>query len=254
MLSQERQKQIHDIIRQRKSVSVTDLSAQFQASLSTIRRDLKEMELRGLITRVHGGALLANGDAEKESPVLLRQDVNAEAKRRIGEAAARLVSDGETITLTAGSTVEAMLPFLVERVNLTIVTNVINIAYKLTAYPHITVVVLGGWLRHSEFSLLGHLTRESLKDLYTSKIFHSTYGLEPEYGLTGTYVQEVETDRLLIEASARLIVLADSSKFKQTGTIRLVPTERIHTLITDTDASDEDVQKLEARGVQVIRA
>lgn len=253
MLSYERQKQIHALIRQQKSVSVTDLSMQLGISLSTVRRDLKEMEDQGLVTRVHGGAVLAKGHAEPERPVLSRQDVNAEAKRRIGEAAGRMVNDDETIILTAGSTVEAMLPHLVERSNLTVVTNVINIAYKLAAYPHITVVVLGGWLRHSEFSLLGHLTQQALNDLNIHTIFHGTYGMDPDYGLTGTYVQEVETDRFLINAAARLIVLADSSKFRQVGSIRLVPAERIHTLITDTAAASDDVSKLEARGVEVIR-
>jgi DeoR/GlpR family transcriptional regulator of sugar metabolism len=88
--------------------------------------------------------------------------------------------------------------------------------------------------------------------LHASRIFHSTYGLDPNYGLTGTSLQEVETDRYLINAAAQLIVVADSSKFSQTGTIRLVPTERIHTLITDTDASKACLSKIEQQGVQVI--
>lgn len=253
MLSHERQKQIHAFIRRNKSASVSDLSAQLGISLSTVRRDLKEMETRGLLTRVHGGAVLVDATEETERPVLLRQDVNTDAKRRIGEAAARLVNDGETIILTAGSTVEAMLPSLVERQNLTIITNVINIAYELSAYPHISVVVLGGWLRHSEFSLLGHLTQQALKDLHANKIFHGTYGIHTDYGLTGTYVQEVETDRFLINAAAKLIVVADSSKFKQVGSVRLVPIERIHTLITDTNADPADVKQLEAGGIEVLQ-
>ena len=253
MLSHERQKQIHALIRRHKSASVNDLSTQLGISLSTVRRDLKEMEERGLVTRVHGGALLVEDGAEPERPALQRHDVNADAKRRISEAAARLVNDGETIILTAGTTVEAMLPFLVDHKNLTVVTNVINIAYELSAYPHITVVVLGGWLRHSEFSLLGHLTQQALKDIYAHKIIHGTYGIHPDYGLTGTYVQEVETDRFLINAAAQLIVVADASKFKQVGSVRLAPAERIHTLITDTAAEDDEVGKIADCGVQVLR-
>jgi DeoR/GlpR family transcriptional regulator of sugar metabolism len=147
-----------------------------------------------------------------------------------------------------------MLPDLVERQNLTVITNVINIAYKLAAYPHITVIVLGGWLRHSEFSLLGHLTQNALKDLYASKIFHGTFGLDPDYGLTGTYVQEVETDRYLINAASQLIVLADSSKFSQVGPSRLVPIDRIHTLITNPQSPETAISKLQSQGVEVIFA
>jgi DeoR/GlpR family transcriptional regulator of sugar metabolism len=252
MLSQQRQDQIYSLIKQRKSALVTELSEALGISMSTVRRDLTELEERGLVQRVHGGAILIQ--AEGEPPVMLRADQNAEAKTRIAAAAAALVHDGDTIILTSGSTVMAMLPFLVARQNLTIITNVINVAYRLASYPHISVVVLGGWLRHSEFSLLGHLTQESLKDLYASRIFHGTFGLDPGYGLTGTYVQEVETDRYLINAAAQLIVLADASKFEHIGPIRLVPIDRIHTLITEPGAPGAILAQLESRGVRVVLA
>lgn len=208
------------------------------------------MEERGLVQRVHGGALLV--EEQDEPPVLQRANQHTDAKQRIGEAAAGLVQDGETIIITSGTTNEAMLPFLIEKRNLTVITNVINIAYKLAAYPHITVVVLGGWLRHSEFSLLGHLTQESLKDLYANRIFHGTFGIDPAYGLTGTYVQEVETDRYLINAAAQLVVLADASKFSQVGPIRLVPTERINTLITERQTPAAAISQMQEQGVQVM--
>lgn len=252
MLSQDRQKRIYDLIKKRKSALVTELSEQLGTSLSTVRRDLTEMEERGLVQRVHGGAILVEDN--DEPPVLLRGDQNTEAKHRIGEAAARLVQDGDTIILTAGTTVEAMLTHLAAKRNLTVITNVVNIAYKLAAYPQITVVVLGGWLRHSEFSLLGHLTQEALKDLYATKIFHGTYGLDAAYGLTGTYVQEVETDRFLIDAAAQLVVVADASKFNHAGPIRLVPAERIHILITDERVPSSDLQTLKDQGIDVIVA
>ena len=254
MLSQQRQQHIFDLIRARKTVLVTELSEQLQISLSTVRRDLSEMEEQGLIERVHGGAILRKPPQdEDEPPALLRTDQNADAKRRIAQAAAALVCDGETILLTAGSTVDAMIPYLTEKRNLTVITNVINVAYRLSAYPHITVIVLGGWLRHSEFSLLGHLTQDSIKDLYAHKMFHGTFGLDPDYGLTGMYVQEVETDRVLIEHTAQLIVVADKSKFNHSGQVRIVPTERIHTLITETDAPADKLARLHAFGVHVIQ-
>lgn len=253
MLSQERQQRIVDLIRARRSVHVTELSEQLQISLSTVRRDLSEIEEQGLIQRVHGGAILRAAASEENEPaLLLRADQNADAKQRIGEAAARLVSDGDTIILTAGSTVDAMIPYLMERRNLTVITNVINIAYGLTAYPHISVIVLGGWLRHSEFSLLGHLTQHAIKDLHAQKIFHGTFGLDPEAGLMGMYMQEVETDRLLIDASDQVIVVADKSKFHHTGQVRIVPTTRIHTLVTDADATDPVIAALQAQGVHIL--
>ena len=195
MLSQERQKRIYAVIKRYNSASVIDLSTQLKISLSTVRRDLSELEAHGLVQRVHGGAILV--EDQREPPSLQRRDQNLEAKERIGSAAAQLVQDGDTIILSASTTVETMIPHLAQMHSLTVITNVVSVAYKLAAYPYITVIVLGGWLRHSEFSLLGQLTQEALRDLAAGKIFHSAYGLDPNYGLTGTTLQEVETDRAL---------------------------------------------------------
>ncbi len=250
MLSQERQKRIYERIKRYNSATVIDLSTQLQISLSTVRRDLSEMEAQGLVLRVHGGAILFEDN--RESPGLQRRDQNLEAKKRIGAAAAQLVHEGDTIILSASTTVETMIPHLVQKHSLTVITNSVSIAYKLAAHPHISVIVLGGWLRYSEFSLLGQITQNSLTDLIASKIFHSAYGLDPDYGLTGMTLQEVETDRALIKAAPQLIVAADSSKFSQIGTIRLVPTARIHTLITDSGAKQADLEKFEQQSVRVI--
>lgn len=255
MLSQERQQRIFDLIRTRKSILVTEVSEQLQISLSTVRRDLTDMEAQGLIERVHGGAVLRkHAQEEQEAPALLRADQNADAKRRIAAAAAGMVKDGETIILTAGSTVNAMIPYLAGKRNLTVITNVINIAYHLTPYPHVSVIVLGGWLRHSEFSLLGHLTHQAIKELNAHKIFHGTFGLSPEDGLTGLYVQEVETDRLLIDAAEQLIVVADKSKFQHVGQVRTVPTSRIDTLVTEADAPPDALDRMREQGVRVVLA
>lgn len=252
MLGQQRQKLILDFLRTHKSAQVHQLSSVLGISLSTVRRDLSEMDQEGLVRRVHGGAMFIEN--YPESPALLRASDHAEQKRRIGEAAAQLVNDGESIVVTAGTTTEAMIPYLADKANLTVVTNALNIAWKLATCPHINVVVLGGWLRHSELSLLGHLTMEALKDIHMNKIFHGTYGIDPTSSLAGTYMQEVETDRLLIATARELIVLADSSKFGQPGTVRLVPIEAVSTIITDTDVSPSDVATLRAKGVTVIVA
>jgi DeoR/GlpR family transcriptional regulator of sugar metabolism len=252
MLSQERQRHILDYLRRQKSAKVVKLSAQLGISLSTVRRDLNEMEERGLVQRVHGGVVLVENTPSPESPALVRSADMAAEKRRIGECAASLVHDGETIIITGGTTTEAMLPLLADKQNLNVITNVISHAYYLAKYSHITVIVLGGWLRHSEYSLLGHLTQQGIRDLVASKLFHGTYGFDTDYGLTGTYVQEVETDRHLLRATKQLIVLADSSKFERAGQIRIAPIEQVSTVITDRDAPDHHVANLRDKGIEVM--
>ena len=192
-------------------------------------------------------------ETEREFPLSLRANAFPDEKTRIGEAAAQLVQDNETIIITSGTTTAAMLPFLAEKQNLTVVTNVVSIAYRLSQYPHIAVVVLGGWLRHSEFSLLGHLTIESVCDLRADKIIHGTFGISASHG-DGTNMQDVETDRHLINAASQLIVVADSSKFTQIGPIRIVPIERISVLVTDQHVSDPVVAPIRERGIHVVQA
>src|SRR5512139_2618864 len=151
-----RHQQIIEHVLSKKSVRVVELSDIFNVSLATIRRDLSQIEEKGLIQRVHGGAVLIE-DIE-EPPILNRKYKQSEAKRRIGSAAADLVNDHETIIITSGTTTEAMVPFLTGKNGLTVITNAINVAGQLVRYPHISVIVLGGWLRHSEFSMHGHIT------------------------------------------------------------------------------------------------
>jgi DeoR/GlpR family transcriptional regulator of sugar metabolism len=250
MVSHQRQKQIFEFIRRKKSAQIKELSDAFGISLWTVRRDLEEMEQNGLIQRVRGGALLVE-DAQ-ESPLEQRSGLQTEQKQRIGAAAADLVQDGDTIIIATGTTTAEMIPFLGKKSNLTVITNAVNHAYRLSLYPTIEVIVLGGWLRHSEFSLLGHLTVQALNGLLAKQTFHGTFGIDAD-GLTGTYIQEVQTDRELIATGKQLVVLADSTKFKQTGSVRLVPLETVSTVITGVETEEVYLKPLRKLGIKIIQ-
>jgi len=247
-----RHQQIIEHVLSKKSVRVNELSDIFNVSLATIRRDLSQIEEQGLIQRVHGGAILIE-DVD-EPPILNRKNKQSEAKRRIGSAAADLVNDHETIIITSGTTTEAMVPFLTGKNGLTVITNTINIASQLARYPHISVVVLGGWLRHSEFSMHGHITDQALQDLHADKLFHGIFGLDPEFGLTGTDMQEVQTDRKILSAAQQLIILADHTKFGVIGQIRLSSLENVDLIITDNQTPEHYISSLIQKGVRVIQA
>lgn len=249
MISLRRQKRLLEYIAAHQSAQVTELGTAFGVSVSTVRRDLKEMEQSGLVRRVHGGVVLA--EERDESPRVQRTGHRPDQKRRIAQAAAALVGDGSTIIISAGTTTGAMVPFLTGKRDLTVITNALHVACQLTNYPQITLIVLGGWLRHSESSLLGHLTAQALEDLRADQIFHGTFGIDLDHGLTGAYLQEVETDRQLIAAAREMIVLADSSKFGRLGSVRLAPFEAIARVITDGEAPAAALEALQARGVAV---
>jgi DeoR/GlpR family transcriptional regulator of sugar metabolism len=249
MLSVERHQQILQRVLSRKSVQVNELSDIFDVSVATIRRDLSQMEERGLIQRVHGGAISI--EDPEEPPILNRKNKQPEAKRRIGIAAAELVNDNETIIIASGSTTEAMVPFLTGKNGLTVIT-MRSISPLITRYPHISVIV-GGALRHSEFSTHGHI-KHQVSRFHADKLFHGIFGLDPDFGLTGADLQEVQTDRRILSAARQLIVLADHTKFGVIGQIRLAPIEKVNTVITDDQTPEHQIRSLREKGVQVIQA
>jgi DeoR/GlpR family transcriptional regulator of sugar metabolism len=251
MLSKERQRLILDYITAQKSVQVHRLRDEFNISTSTLRRDLIELERSGQIARVHGGAVLL--DHQNELPIRMQALQQAEEKKRIGEAAALLVDDGDTILITGGTTTDAMLPFLAPKEGLTVITNSISCAYTLTQFPHIDVVMLGGWLRHAGYSVHGPLTESGLTEFHPTKVFHGIFGICVQTGLTGINLQEVQTDRHLISIAPELIILADHTKFCRKGTIRLATIAVVSKVISDLKAPQDEVRALQEKGIEVTR-
>lgn len=252
MLGIERQRHLLTQIRVHGAGNVRDLADDLGVSASTVRRDLKLLQDRGLLLRVRGGASL--GDDSGEPVFGLRSSANEPQKQRIGLAAAGLVEDGSSILVTGGTTTEAMLPHLSQRQGLTVLTNGLNVALQLSRVPEVTVVVLGGVLRHSELSLLGQLTEHALADLHVDLAFTGAFGVDPEWGIFGADVREASTDRRILRSVPRLVVLADASKFTQRGPVRLVGTDDIDTLVTDDGAPPAGVNTLRGRGVEVVMA
>jgi DeoR/GlpR family transcriptional regulator of sugar metabolism len=145
-----------------------------------------------------------------------------------------------------------MLPFLAPKKNLTVITNSISCAYNLSQLPHIAVVMLGGWLRHAGYSVHGPLTENSLKEFHPNKVFHGIFGICVDTGLTGTNLQEVQTDRYLISIAPKLIILADHTKFCRYGPVRLAPIEAVSKVITDRKAPADEISALRGKEIEVI--
>jgi DeoR/GlpR family transcriptional regulator of sugar metabolism len=249
VLSYERQREVLRRVRVRGAGNVNELATIIGVSPSTIRRDLTELDEQGLLRRVHGGASVP--DSEGEVAHIAREAAHTEQKLRIGEAAAKLVRNHSTILVTGGTTTEAMLVHLHGREGLTVVTNGLNVAMELSRQPAITVVVLGGVLRHAELSLLGALAEDAMKDFHVDAAFIGAYGVDPVTGLSGASVLEASTDRRLLDRVPAVVALADSSKFGRRGPVRLAGIDQVATLITDTGAPAAAVAALAEAEVDV---
>lgn len=249
MLAAERQKRVLTQLRTQGTANVGELADEFAVSLSTIRRDLRDLQDRGLLARVHGGASTIDGDVEPGRS--LRSSQYQSEKRRIGTAAADRVPDGATVLIGGGTTTEAMLEQLALREGVTVVTNNLGVAYELSRFSTLQVVVLGGVLRHHELSLLGHQLTAITEDFHIDLAFTGAFAVDAEYGLFGSDVREVHTDREMLKAADTLVVLADGSKFGRRGPVKLLPVEEIGAVITDPSAPGPQVDILRRRGIEV---
>jgi DeoR/GlpR family transcriptional regulator of sugar metabolism len=253
MLKRERQRRIEQTVDAQGRATVVELAQQFGVAQMTIRRDLDELATQGRVQRIHGGALRPEYSSVVEPPVLERIRREAGAKRRIARAVARLVEHGETIFLGSGSTTQAVAEALVGRPGLTVVTNALTVAGTLAAAPGNTVVVVGGFLRHSELSLIGHFAEATLHDITVSKAIMGIAGIDPRHGLTSEHLQELMTDRTILGMSDMVIIVADHTKFGHVAASRTAPITAANLIVTDTEAPAEMVAAIRALGVQVLQ-
>jgi DeoR family transcriptional regulator of aga operon len=251
--STERQLQILQLIAQHQHIRVADICTTFDVSLATARRDLDALAKDGKLQRVHGGAI-ALTQFPTEQPILQRQREQSDKKIRIGQAAASLVQDGETVLLGSGTTVLEAARALRGRKQLTVLTNSLPVVNILAGIEEISVIGLGGMLRDSELSFIGHITEQALDEVRADKVFIGTRAISLEDGLTHEYLPETMTDRAILKAGKEIIVLADHTKFGRTATVLLAPLERIHTIVTDDLVPSDFIQSVREKGIHLIIA
>lgn len=249
----ERQQLVLAYIEERQRVAVADIRDRFAVSEVTARRDLESLESQGLIRRVHGGAL-ALRRAPPELPALERTREQADEKQRIGAAAAALVEDGETVFISSGTTPLEVARHLRERSGLTVITNSLPVVNLLAGAPDITLIALGGMLRRSELSLIGHVTELALAELRADKVIFGVRAIDLEYGLTNDYLPETMTDRTILRIARTVIVVADHTKFGRVSAAVVAPITAMHTLVTDSETPGAFIAALREQGVQVVLA
>jgi DeoR/GlpR family transcriptional regulator of sugar metabolism len=251
--SLERQNQVLQFVLRSQRISIMEVCENFSVSAATARRDLETLASKGKVQRVHGGAI-ALTQAPPEQPILQRQDEQAQEKLRIGQAAAALVQDGETIFLGSGTTVLEAARTLRTRRNLTVITNSLPVVNALAGAEGITVICLGGMLRDSELSFIGHITEQTLAEVRADKVIIGTRAISLEHGLTHEYLPETMTDRAILRAGKEIIVVADHTKFGRAAAVLLAPLDSIHTIVTNKQTPQDLIDAMQGKGIRVITA
>jgi DeoR/GlpR family transcriptional regulator of sugar metabolism len=248
----ERQGRLSRLVEQRRRVSVIEICEMFGVSVATARRDLDALAEDGRVQRVHGGAIVAPS-APPEGPVLERALQQADEKRRIGQAAAKLIEPRDAIFIGSGTTSLEVARNLPVEHELTVVTNSLLALNVLSERSDITLVCLGGILRRGEGSMIGHIAEQALKELRLHKVFLGVRALDIAAGVTNDYLPETMTDRQILAAGRQVILLADHTKCGLVSSGFLAPLSSVHTLVTDTRTPNDFVTQVQAAGVKVLR-
>ena len=252
LLIAERRRHMLAKIQREGRVLVSELSDSLGISRITIRKDLDYLESKGLVQRTHGGALSLQGRALLDPSLQEKEQKQFKEKQRIAKAAASLVEEGLCILLDSGTTTTAIARELRRFSRLTIVTNAVNIAAEL-AGTDFEVILTGGTLRKNSFSLVGPLAEEVLRELHADVLFLGVDGFDPKVGPMTPNVLESRVNRAMVNAATRVVAVCDSTKFRRTSLALIAPRTAIHTVITDEQIGDEDVETLESAGIEVIR-
>jgi DeoR/GlpR family transcriptional regulator of sugar metabolism len=239
------------------SVAIDELCTTLGASIATIRRDLEDLENRSLLRRIRGGAVpigpLFYEPFRNDSSFQDKVSSFAEEKRRIALAAAKLVTTGQTIALTGGTTTTEVVRSLTMFSGISIITNTVNVAMELSNRKDIEVIVTGGHLRGSWFTLVGPLATAAAEMLFSDIMFIGVDGIDAKKGLTCTNASEAEVLRKLVHHAKMKVVVADNSKLGSISKYLLCPTKEIDKLITDTGASASALAPFEKLGIDVTR-
>lgn len=241
-------------------LNVHELCARVHVSPATMRRDLSKLEELGVIKRVHGGAVLrqsaASGDVGMAGAAgtAVPEDPYRRHKTAIAEAAFAMVKPGDTIFIDAGSTTEKMAPLLSTLSDISIVTNSIEIAYRLYAHrDRISTFVCGGTMSgiNPHASIVGPLAEQMISQFKANICFVGTSGIDTQHGFTEPHLAIARIKEKMISNSSKVVLITDHSKFGKVKQAFVCPLERIDRLITDWEAPEKDLDFVRSIGVEV---
>ena len=249
MTLSERHKAILESLRNSGSVDVGVLSQQLKVSAVTIRKDLDMLEEKKLLYRTHGGAIIADPYIATRK-VSEKEKLHPELKRRIGQRAIELLSPQDALIIASGTTVQAFAR-CIPNMKMTVITSAMNVAMELLDKPDIEIIQLGGIIRHSSASVVSEYAIRMLDNFACNKLFLGVDGIDPEYGLSTTHLQEASLNRMMIHSATKTIVLADSSKFGRRGFSKICDMSDIDHVITDSGTPAKMLDAMAEQGVKV---
>ena len=231
MFNIERQEEILNILEKNKSISVNKLSELLYVSSPTIRRDLTFLEQQGKVRRTHGGVVLKQ-TAEKEIPLMLREDQNSKAKQIIAKKAVEYINDGDVIFLDASSTAAHIIPYLKKFNDIIVVTNSPKTSMSL-AKENIKNYCTGGLLLAHSIAYVGNEAEKFISNINADIFFFSSRGYTEDGYITDSSIEESTVKRAMIKNADKTFYLCDSSKKNKKYMYNICGTEDVTCIIEE---------------------
>lgn len=250
-----RTEKIFERVQAAKLVKLSELSSEFGVSMPTIRKDIDELQRLGRVERVHGSVRLTSTQPETarsadHAPVL----PTSPEKALIGRKAASLISNGDSLILDCGATTTELAKNLLDRKNLRIVTNALNIAILLGAEPTNRVMLTGGIFKAETVAVSGEKASAFFEGMFVDKLFLAAGGVSMESGISYPDFIDLHVKRAMIDAAKTVYLLADSKKFGKREFAAFGAMESIDCLVTDEGLGDEFVTWLNSSGTRILYA
>lgn len=253
MTSEQRKQKISELLKEHDSVKVTELSRLFDVSEVTVRSYLEDMEKKGLLTRVHGGAV-SSYKPYYSMNLTQRLEANQVQKVDIAEKISTLIRPNDTIMLNAGTTTLLTFRKFPAEYNLNIVTNSISIALEASSNPNYNVILVGGSVNTKYQFTYGHDAVKQLSKYHADKLILSVDGIDPTQGFTTYYNKEAAVDVAMLEQSATRIIAADHTKFGHVAFAKISDISVADCIVTNSEINKELIDTIEEAGVQIITA
>jgi DeoR family fructose operon transcriptional repressor len=251
MQSEERQKRIEEYLQRVEFASLEELARQVDASISTVRRDLTQLEIGGTLRRTHGGARIIVPKSD-EFVFSNRDTLQLAEKEAIGQVCAGLIQPGQSVIIDAGTTAFHAARHL-ESLTLQIITNSLPVANLFASAQRIEVVVTGGVIYPRLGVLVGPLAVEAFSKIHADVAVMSGGGITLD-GITNSHALLIDIQQAMIRAASKVIFCFDSTKFGRRSVAQLCDLSNIDTIVTDAGAPAELVHGLRENGVEVMIA
>lgn len=250
LLQSERHEKIIDCVNKERVVSVIALSEYLGVSKVTVRKDLDILSKRGYIIKKHGGVCSVDSDFAQEIPYLRKYRKNIDEKRKIGIKAAEYIFDGDVIILDAGSTTLEIARNITNK-NITVITNDVKIASELALSLTVDLIITGGTVKKSVYTVLGKETESFFERIHANKAFIGADAIDIEFGVTNRTLEESSVKATMIESADEVIVVSDHTKLGKKVFAFVCKLQNVNKFITDK-IGDESKKRFEELGVEVI--